>query len=127
MDEELFLPVLSHFENGNFWTASGGALRYKVVPDTGESPRLTAEVWEGPWRYQDSTVEETKEFPLSEEGLEELRGWLARWRTEMNARPKRPWRRLWPPGLPAGRSWRPQRSGNRKEEQHDLGNLLLFL
>ena len=31
MDEELFLPVLSHFENGNFWTASGGALRYKVV------------------------------------------------------------------------------------------------
>ena len=21
MDEELFLPVLSHFENGNFWTA----------------------------------------------------------------------------------------------------------
>ena len=89
MDEELFLPVLSHFENGNFWTASGGALRYKVVPDTGESPRLTAEVWEGPWRYQDSTVEETKEFPLSEEGLEELRGWLARWRTEMNARPKK--------------------------------------
>ena len=79
MDEELFLPVLSHFENGNFWTASGGALRYKVVPDTGESP----------WRYQDSTVEETKEFPLSEEGLEELRGWLARWRTEMNARPKK--------------------------------------
>ena len=78
MDEELFLPVLSHFENGNFWTASGGALRYKVVPDTGESPRLTAEVWEGPWRYQDSTVEETKEFPLSEEG-----------RTEMNARPKK--------------------------------------
>ena len=29
------------------------------------------------------------EFPLSEEGLEELRGWLARWRTEMNARPKK--------------------------------------
>ena len=113
MDEELFLPVLSHFENGNFWTASGGALRYKVVPDTGESPRLTAEVWEGPWRYQDSTVEETKEFPLSEEGLEELRGW--------------PGRRLWPPGPPAGRSWRPQRPGNRKEKQHDLGNLLLFL
>ena len=28
MDEELFLPVLSHFENGNFWTASGGAVSY---------------------------------------------------------------------------------------------------
>ncbi len=103
MDEELFLPVLSHFENGNFWTASGGALRYKVVPDTGESPRLTAEVWEGPWRYQDSTVEETKEFPLSEEGLEELRGWLARWRTEMNARPKKdPGGDFGRPGCPPG-------------------------
>ena len=45
MDEELFLPVLSHFENGNFWTASGGALRCRVEPDTGENPRLTAQVW----------------------------------------------------------------------------------
>ena len=85
MDEELFLPVLSHFENGNFWTASGGALRYKVVPDTGESPRLTAEVWEGPWRYQDSTVEETKEFPLSEMCIRDRstgarrRRWGRRW------------------------------------------------
>ena len=87
MDEELFLPVLSHFENGNFWTASGGALRYKVVPDTGESPRLTAEVWglalSGQHSGGDSGIS------LSEEGLEELRGWLARWRTEMNARPKK--------------------------------------
>ena len=83
---ELFLPVLSHFQNQNTWISSQGRLRYKVVPDGEE---LKSEVWEGPWRYQDSTVEETKEFPLSEEGLEELRGWLARWRTEMNARPKK--------------------------------------
>ena len=32
MDQELFLPVLSHFENGNFWTASGGRMRYRVDP-----------------------------------------------------------------------------------------------
>ena len=31
MDEELFLPVLSHFENGNFWTASGGVLSMVLV------------------------------------------------------------------------------------------------
>ena len=84
--EAFFLPVLSHFQNENFWTASAGRMRYQVTP---EEENLAAEVWEGPWRYQDSTVEETKEFPLSEEGLEELRGWLARWRTEMNARPKK--------------------------------------
>ena len=73
MDEELFLPVLSHFENGNFWTASGGAMRCRVDADTGESPHLTAQVWEGPWRLQDSRVEETREFPLTEEGLAGLR------------------------------------------------------
>ena len=89
MDEELFLPVLSHFENGNFWTASGGALRYRVEPDTGENPRLTAQVWEGPWSLRDSRVEETQEFPLTEEGLEALRAWLLRWRETMNARPKK--------------------------------------
>ena len=83
MDEELFLPVLSHFENGNFWTASGGALRCRVEPDTGENPRLTAQVWEGPWSLRDSRVEETQEFPLTEEGLEALRAWLLRWRETM--------------------------------------------
>ena len=38
--DELFLPVLSHFENGNFWTASGGRMRYRVDPEPGEEPQL---------------------------------------------------------------------------------------
>lgn len=84
-------------------------------------------MWEGPWRYQDSTVEETKEFPLSEEGLEELRGWLARWRTEMNARPKKTLEETLAARAARRAELEPQRPGNRKEKQHDLGNLLLFL
>ena len=63
MEEAIFLPVLSHFENENFWTASGGRMRYRVDPVKGDEenpPSLTAQVWEGPWRLQDSTVEETK-------------------------------------------------------------------
>ena len=89
MDEELFLPVLSHFENGNFWTASGGRMRYRVDPVLGEDqpPALTAQVWEGPWNLLDSRVEETRPFPLSEEGLAELRRWLMTWAGEINARP----------------------------------------
>ena len=89
MDEELFLPVLSHFENGNFWTASGGRMRYRVDPDTGEGPHLTAKVWEGPWSLADSPVEEEVRFPLSEAGLEELRAWALRWQAEINARPNK--------------------------------------
>lgn len=82
--EEFFLPVLSHFQNGNAWTASGGRLRYRLVP--GEET-IAAEVWEGPFCYELSQVEEQRDFPLSEEGLEELRTWIAAWGETVNARP----------------------------------------
>ena len=83
--EDFFLPVLSHFQNENFWTASAGALRYRVTP---REEGLAAEVWEGPWRYEDSRVEETRTFPLSDEGLEELRRWLTGWRDAIGQRPR---------------------------------------
>lgn len=84
--EKLFIPVLSHFQNGNFWTASGGRMRCRAVP---EADCLTAQVWEGPWSYEDSPVEEERQFPLSEEGLEALGDWLAGWQEQINARPAR--------------------------------------
>ncbi|MGN8896220.1 hypothetical protein [Flavonifractor sp. HCP28S3_F3] len=89
MDQELFLPVLSHFENGNFWTASGGRMRYRVDPIKEEDAwaALEAQVWEGPWNLADSTVEETVRFPLTEEGLEQLRAWALSWQEQINARP----------------------------------------
>ena len=91
MEQELFLPVLSHFENGNFWTASGGRMRYRVDPVKEEDvwTGLKAQVWEGPWSLADSTVEETLAFPLTEEGLEELRAWALNWQEWINARPAR--------------------------------------
>lgn len=84
--EEIFLPVLSHFQNGNFWTASGGRMRCRVDPG---AEQLTAQVWEGPWNQGDSVIEEAKEFPLTEEGLEALRAWLSAWTETLNARPTR--------------------------------------
>lgn len=82
--EELFLPVLSHFQNENIWTSSVGNLRYKVVP-AGEE--LTAEVWQGPWCYEFSRVEERRTFPLTEEGIETLRAWVLERAAEINSRP----------------------------------------
>ncbi len=61
-------------------------MRCQVVPD-GES--LTAQVWEGPWNHDDSPMEEERQFPLSEEGLEALGDWLAGWQAQINARPAR--------------------------------------
>ena len=90
MEQELCLPVLSHFENGNFWTASGGRMRYQVLPDTeAEPPQLTVEVWEGPWCRRDSRVEEQTRFPMSEEGLQALRAFLLDWQEKIAARPER--------------------------------------
>ena len=91
-----FFPVLSHFQNNNAWLSSDGRLRYRIVPTLdkvpeGEDPTgfVTAETWEGPWAYEFSTVEETKTFPLSEEGLTALPPWLVEWADKVNARPKR--------------------------------------
>jgi len=89
---DLFLPVLSHFQNKNPWTASLGRLRYRILPtvaDTDPDSLLTAEVWEGPWAYEFSTVEDTKTFPLTQEGLDALPAWLTQWADTVNARPKR--------------------------------------
>lgn len=84
--EEIYLPVLSHFRNENFWTASAGRMCYRVDP---VENTLFAQVWEGPYGYSLSEVEEHTSFPLSEEGLEELRAWVAKWSETINARPKR--------------------------------------
>ena len=82
--EELYLPVLSHFQNGNVWTGSDGRLRYRITP--GEEG-LTAEAWEGPWACELSRVEEVTRFPLDEEGLRALAQWVNTWSAEINARP----------------------------------------
>ena len=78
MDQELFLPVLSHFENGNFWTASGGLMRYRVDPVKEEDAwsALEAQVWEGPWKLGDSTSSSTPVLP---------RPWRKPFRQEMPA------------------------------------------
>lgn len=84
--DEIFVPVLSHFRNGNFWTASAGRMNYRVTP---EQTVLTAEVWEGPWCYQLSRVEERTQFPMDEGGRKALAEWAAHWSGKINARPAR--------------------------------------
>lgn len=89
--EEMFLPVISHFQNGNPWLASLGRLRFRILPATPEDGEatLTVEVWEGPWAYEFSTVEDAKTFLLSEEGLAAIPAWLSQWSREVEARPER--------------------------------------
>lgn len=83
---ELYLPVLSHFQNGNLWTGSSGRMRYRIAP---EGEALCVEAWEGPWSYALSRIEQVQTFPMDGEGLHALAAWIGRWSAEINARPPR--------------------------------------
>ena len=99
---ELFLPVLSHFENRNAWSSSAGRMRYLITPHLAPFPEgmeegdgappgstLTIEVWEGPWAYEFSTVEAQETFPLTQEGLDALPAFIQTWQEAIAARPER--------------------------------------
>jgi len=76
MEQEIFLPTLSSMEYGNVWTGSRGNMRFKVVPDP-KAGGMDVEVWSGPLCYECSQVTDTARFPLSQEGIDQMRSWLA--------------------------------------------------
>lgn len=95
---ELFMPVLSHFNNENHWSARIGRLHYWITPviperedkDTiPEGSVLRVQVWEGPWAREFSVIEEEKDFPLSQEGIDSIPAYLEAWHKTVEARPQR--------------------------------------
>lgn len=72
--EEIFLPTLHSFENGNTFSGSCGPLRFFLYPS---ETVILAKIWHGPFCIEKSTVEQEREFPLRAEGIEALRAWLA--------------------------------------------------
>lgn len=85
MHNGVYLPVLHHFENGNVFTGSCGALRYKITPNVVMANQkevdlaasaIRAEYWHGLLCYELSDIESERTFPMSEQGMEQMRGWL---------------------------------------------------
>jgi len=72
---EIFLPTLHSFENKNVFKGSCGLLRFQLTPKPDEGI-ITAEIWHGIFCYEKSTVEEVRDFPLTEEGREAMRVFL---------------------------------------------------
>ena len=70
---EIYVPVLHFFENGNPFTGSFGLLRFFLKPD---AETITAKVWHGQFCMEKSEIEQEKEFPLTAEGREALIAWL---------------------------------------------------
>lgn len=88
---DVLIPTLLFWENGNSFYGSKGQARFFIRPVQPEdsqfeaTPRLEVELWRGPLMKQLSEILDTTSFPLSEEGLSQLTAWLESKATELNA------------------------------------------
>ncbi len=69
------LPTLGYFKNGNGWLGSAGLLRFQIEKPADEA--MAVVLWQGPFSRPYAQELGRESFPLSEEGLEALKGFLA--------------------------------------------------
>jgi len=84
--QEIYIPTLHTFENGNVFTGSYNGMRFKITPDIDlpkgakeivrENSSMKAECWHGLLCYEKSEMEDEKVFELTEQAREEMRQWL---------------------------------------------------
>ncbi len=74
----MYLPSLSHWENGNAFSGSLGRASWHARPEEGENgaEELQAEIWTWPPCYEQAEMERTARFPLTREGLDAMGAWL---------------------------------------------------
>ena len=78
--KELDLQKLTFFTEGNTFTGersqeTGEVLRYLVKPNR-EEEKLVAYSWHSDVCFEKAEEKTQQDFPLSEEGLEEIQRWL---------------------------------------------------
>ena len=83
--KEVFLPTLHWFAMTNLFTGSCGEFRFRAAPNVimatakevdFEQSSIKCEFWHGPFCYEKSQMEGQKTFPMSEEGMKEMKAWL---------------------------------------------------
>ena len=83
--KEVFLPTLHWFAMTNLFTGSCGEFRFRAKPNVVmatakevdfEQSTITAEFWHGLYCYEKSEMEGNSTFPMTEEGLLEMKRWL---------------------------------------------------
>lgn len=78
---EIFIPTMLFWENGNTWYGSLGNTRFYIAP---QEEQLHVQLWRGELTKELSEIEEEIDFPLSEEGLEQMTAWLEARSAEIN-------------------------------------------
>lgn len=61
------------YQSGNSFTGSLDSFSYKIIPD---KETLTAMIWHGMLCSDLAEIEQQKEFPLSQEGFNDMVKWL---------------------------------------------------
>ncbi len=83
--DKLYLPTLHSFAMNNTFTGSCGAFRFRAKPEVEmatakevdfEKSFIHAEYWHGPFCYEKSEMEGARDFPMTREGVEEMKAWL---------------------------------------------------
>ena len=78
---KIFIPTMLFWENGNTWYGSLGNARFYIAP---QEEQLHVQLWRGELTKELSEIEEEIDFPLSEEGLEQMTAWLEARSAEIN-------------------------------------------
>ena len=77
MSDEIFLPSLPHWEFGNFWSGSRGKVRFYITVSEGEDGRqMLAELWDRDVCRELADIRETRRFPCTQAGLDEMKAYL---------------------------------------------------
>ena len=83
--KEIFLPTPHWFAMTNLFTGSCGEFRFRAKPNVVmatakevdfDQSTITAEFWHGLYCYEKSEMEGSSTFPMTEEGLLEMKHWL---------------------------------------------------
>lgn len=75
MSCDIFIPTLRSFENDNTFSGSCGMLRFFLYPDV-KGKTVLAKLWHGILCIEKSEIEEERTFPMTAEGLAELKAYL---------------------------------------------------
>ena len=83
--KEIFLPTLHWFAMANLFTGSCGEFRFRAKHNVVmakakevdfDQSNITAEFWHGLYCHEKSEMEGSSTFPMTEEGLLEMKRWL---------------------------------------------------
>ena len=83
--KEIYLPTLHSFAMKNTFTGSCGEFRFRAAPNVimatakevdFDQSSIKCEFWHGPFCYEKSEMEGERTFPMTEEGMAEMKAWL---------------------------------------------------